>query len=578
MSYVTKVRYLCQVCLNQTLILGTNPYVCQACMKSICKRCKTSNFCDPCLSHLPEKEKRKIEILNIFVSLFRGLLYVFFVPFVMICFLLIVGIFVGSPEDLWELEFVNKFTTIYLVGLSIFLGLWSIEQKLCKKNIPIIRTSSPMKPNISSTCSPALLANQNFLKKPPVNILNKSYTSNSSSFDLQKFKEKLHGFERLSHERWRNYQFLTLIKEYWKANFLHIPYYGEITYIFWLFPDPPDVEDHLVVYFDIKHDNLIPHLIRGQIPKRTLENSILFCGFPASFNIPEKSNLLEIIPNLNAFQMNNLANVYGAIFQLLSKVAIRMDEGFKGNLVPENNVRVQEQSSFYNPQFQQNIPQYGFLDASGNVSFTSSTANDTQDPQGIEIPSYCSIGGLLPNPRYTTPTYNGIPAFDPYNFQNAPPDIISDLHNRKAPGMAVEKVLHEQYGFHNLPHEIVNQFLPIFFSILEQEGIITKENSVNQPFCLAKSMTTLLLKAYETDFSKMTWNAATNNLLSYGLIDPMLKPPHLTQKGNIMRELLLLGGFTNMKHIYHSPFNDMTFRPKLLLKDFDEIKLEWGTK
>jgi hypothetical protein len=391
---------------------------------------------------------------------------------------------------------------------------------------------------------------------------------------IKKMTEKLirmEGFlKRITPEKMQNVIYLTLVKEYWKANYFQLKDYGPITYVFWMKTEVPHLMEDLVVYFEINKSELIPHLIHNQNPPLDLQQSLIFIGTPSQFSSIEKMETVKIVKNISPLQLQNFANILGNIFQLLGQVSKRMDEGFKGSLNSQVSVKLQEQSRFYQKE-KLNI-------GSENPSFEEKTSSS--DILRIEIPILGFGQTAMPSQKYATPKDTIVYSDEPYDFSINPPNILAkfDFEKKIQKSLKVSDWL-LQNDISELPIPSLNTFTHYFRSfikIIQLEPGFSKNITLKDLINLAKSMITLLNPELARKYPEKSWKNSLFMLQSHEIINPKIDPPHLTEKGLILREILLLGQEINMEFISQLAPPMVNSLVMINLNDFDPISMEFG--
>jgi hypothetical protein len=374
---------------------------------------------------------------------------------------------------------------------------------------------------------------------------------------------------RITPENMQNVTFLTLVKEYWKANYFQLQDHSPITYVFWMKTELPHLMEDIVIYFEINMDELIPHLIYNHAPNLDLQKSLIFIGTPTQFSSLESFETIRLIKNLTSMQLQNFANVLGNIIQILGQVSRRMDEGFKGSLDPQTSVKLQEKSQFF-PMKVKNIEKENLvLDEKIPIS----------NMLKIDIPIYGTEQNAVPPGKYETPKNEIIYSNTPSDFSDNPPNISTnfDFNKKipKSPQMA-ELLSSNRKVIMSFPClGTFTQYIRSIIKIFQLEPEFQSNITLKDLFILSKSMITLLNPELANKYPDNTWKNSLSILQSHEIINSKINTPHLTKKGLILREVLLLGQDVNMEFFFKIP-NKLVNNLDMILSEIEPNSIGFG--
>jgi hypothetical protein len=387
----------------------------------------------------------------------------------------------------------------------------------------------------------------------------------------EKIKNIENILKRITPEKMQNLTYLTLIKEYWKANYFQLKDYGPITYIFYMKAEVPLLMKDITVYFEVNRDELIPHLIHDQAPNLDLPQSLVLIGTPTQFSTLENLDTIKLIKNLTPVQLQNLANVFGYIIQILGQVSKRMDEGFEGALNPQASVLIQEKSRFFQKKVENIESEKPIL----HEKISSSSSEIFR----FDIPIYGRKQNAVPPGKYETPmneiTYSDIA----YDFSKNPPNLSTNFDfQKKIPKSqklaevmsSNRKVVMSFPGLGTFSH-----YLQSIIEILQHEPEFPVNIFLKDLINLSKAMITLLNPTLANKYPENTWEKSQLLLQSHEFINSKINPPHLTKKGLILREVLLLGTDVNMEFFFKIP-SKLVNNLDLILSEIEQNSVSFG--
>lgn len=388
--------------------------------------------------------------------------------------------------------------------------------------------------------------------------------------------------ERITPEKMQDLTYLTLVKEYWKANYFQLKDWGAVTYVFWMKTEVPYLMDDITVYFEVRKDELIPHLIHNQAPNLDLRESLILIGTPTQFSSLENLDTIRLIKNITPIQKHNIANVFGYIIQILGQVSKRMDEGFEVSLDPQTNVMVQEKSRFFQKKVENTESEKPALREKPTIHEKISPPSLSSSSKGLrfDIPIYGRKQNAIPPGRYETPKNEIQYSEEAYDFSEKPPNLSLnfDFHKKIPKDKPLAEIMSSNrkvvMSFPCLG--TFTHYIQSTIQIFQQEPEFPANISLRDLIDLSKAMITLLNPELAKKFPENTWKKSILLLQSHEIINSKIRPPHLTKKGLILREVLLLGQEVNQEFFFKIPEGLTNSLHELILSEIEPNSISFG--
>nr|MDO8111222.1 hypothetical protein [Candidatus Sigynarchaeota archaeon] len=311
----------------------------------------------------------------------------------------------------------------------------------------------------------------------------------------------------MTSQRWTDPCYLSLLKEYWEANMNRQIPGLTIKAGIHLKPDYNQLLVDVFILLESVRGVLTPHLFMNREPLPTLPETMLVSASPEEWSDPQKFAKIKFGKYTCSLPDQQILKIMPLVLMIIIHTAKRMNDGFKGSLVPDRTVLVNEQSPWF--------------------------------PYTFCLAEHLAPGKVHPD------------------FNLSKPEIAKDILDKPISSEDPAK-----WG------SSIEPFLQVFLAEIKASGFFPLDMPFNDVLRYATDMGKCILGS--TGLHKDYFDSV-KTLVRDGFIDPALPAPYLTPKGLFLRDLLWEARPLNIKLFITIPSSPIGVGARIKLGDVSQI-------